>query len=104
MPEKANRVIIKGMEGSEHFDRVIMSQAPSHKLDPQVICKETLAVVKQFLDDEPSLAALLLECTNLAPYSAAIRETFGLPVFDILHLTTLLLSGTSDRSIFNVKL
>lgn len=101
MPDKANRVKIKGMEGSENFDRSIMSQTAPYSLDPETIYKETLIVVKQFLKEEPSLAAILLECTNLAPYSAAIREAIGLPVFDILHLATLLHNGTAGYSFFN---
>jgi Asp/Glu/hydantoin racemase len=97
MPEQADRVMIKGMEGCEQFDRVIMNQTPPLELDPQDICDETLAVVKQFMAEELSLGALLLECTNLAPYSTAIRKRFNIPVFDILHLATLLCSGTTDH-------
>lgn len=34
------------------------------------------------------IGALLLECTNMAPHSAALRRATGLPVFDAVSLVT----------------
>jgi Asp/Glu/hydantoin racemase len=37
----------------------------------------------------PAVGALVLECTNLPPFAAAIQEAVGLPVFDVVTLTTM---------------
>lgn len=36
----------------------------------------------------PDIGAIVLECTDLPPFSAAIRRATGLPVFDIVTMTT----------------
>lgn len=46
---------------------------------------EVLAVAHKAAAD-PSVGALVLECTNLAPYSRDIGRGTGLPVFDIVTL------------------
>mgnify|MGYP003606118198 CR=1 FL=1 len=35
---------------------------------------------------DPSIGALVLECTNLTPYSADLRRAVGLPIFDVVSL------------------
>jgi Asp/Glu/hydantoin racemase len=37
----------------------------------------------------PAVGAIVLECTNLPPFAAAIQDAVGLPVFDVVTLTTL---------------
>ncbi len=42
---------------------------------------------------DPSIGALVLECTNLPPYAAALRRALGLPVYDVLDLLRLFRAG-----------
>ena len=42
--------------------------------------------VKGFVDDNPDLGALVLECTSYPPYASFIQEATGLPVFDYYTL------------------
>jgi hypothetical protein len=37
--------------------------------------------------DNPEMGALVIECTDLVPFSHAIQARTGLPVFDIVTLT-----------------
>lgn len=48
--------------------------------------QEVLLTAKNALERYPDTGALLLECTNISPFSASLRRQFGLPVFDIVTL------------------
>jgi Asp/Glu/hydantoin racemase len=41
------------------------------------------------VERHPEVGAIVLECTNMPPYAAPIREATGLPVFDITTLIRL---------------
>jgi hypothetical protein len=49
------------------------------------------------LTDTPAIGAIVSECANLPPYSAAIRHSFGLPVYDIVSLVDWLYAGLRPR-------
>lgn len=40
----------------------------------------------QLISDEPSVGAIVLECTNLPPGASAVQKVTGLPVFDVTTL------------------
>jgi Asp/Glu/hydantoin racemase len=41
------------------------------------------------VQQNPAVGAVVLECTNLPPFAAAIQDAVGLPVFDVVTLTTM---------------
>jgi Asp/Glu/hydantoin racemase len=45
-------------------------------------------VAAEFAAAHADLGALVLECTNLPPYAAAMQQACGLPVFDVVTLLT----------------
>lgn len=47
---------------------------------------DVLATVADLTARHPEVGALVFECANLPPYSAAVSRRFGLPVFDIVTL------------------
>ncbi len=48
---------------------------------------------KEFVQREPSIGAIVLECAVFPIYADSIRETTGLPVFDITTLTRMVYEG-----------
>src|SRR5437773_2724241 len=46
-------------------------------------------VARRLVAEHPDIGALVLECTNMPPYTADIQRETGLPVFDIVSLVTL---------------
>ena len=72
-----------GLPPTTHLRQVIANDLPD--LDPALAEAEILQLVDE-LCAEYRVRALLLECTNLPPYKAAIKARFGLEVFDILTL------------------
>jgi len=55
-------------------------------LDRDAVEQEAVAAGRALLRDHPGVDAIVLECTNLPPYNAALRRALGVPVFDILDL------------------
>lgn len=58
-------------------------------LDFARIKNEVVTVAKRLIDETPDTGALLLECSLLPPYAAAIQAEICLPVFDFTHLVSL---------------
>ena len=92
------RVAVEGMEDHPIFRRAILEPAPPYALDSHAVQGEVIQAVQGLLEREPAVALLLVECTNLSPYSRSLREAFGLPVFDVTDMACLLqrAAGESD--------
>jgi Asp/Glu/hydantoin racemase len=45
----------------------------------------------------PDVGAIVLECTNMPPYAAALREALGLPVYDIYSMISWFHAGLRPR-------
>ena len=49
------------------------------------------------LREYSDIGAILLECTNMVPYARALRDRFGLPVYDIYSFMTWFHAGLAPR-------
>jgi len=58
----------------------------SQSLDSDALMAQVREHLAGFLAEEPGVAVIVLQCSELAPYADAIRQDFGLPVFDINSL------------------
>jgi Asp/Glu/hydantoin racemase len=54
---------------------------------------EVVRVAQKLVSDHPEVGAIVLECTNMPPYAAAVQKATGLPVFDIFTLVTWVYHG-----------
>ena len=50
------------------------------------IRQEVIDAAKKLVQDNPSIGAILLECSDMPPYASAIQAAVGLPVFDFITL------------------
>lgn len=71
---------VSGMEHRPGFAAAILDQTAP--LDPSLVGREVAAVTRELLAAHPELGAIVLECTNLPPYSHLVRAISGLPVYD----------------------
>ncbi len=55
-------------------------------LDRDAVEHETVAAGKALLAKYPRVDTIVLECTNLPPYKAALNAALDVPVFDVLDL------------------
>jgi hypothetical protein len=75
---------IYGMPPDSEFQRAIREGDASVPF--ATLRQEVLTAAGQMAQADASIGALVLECTNLAPYSRDIARLTGLPVFDIVTL------------------
>ena len=76
---------IAGMEDQQEF-REVMLEGRRAELDVARLREEVLSVAGRLADD-PTLGAVLLECTDLVPFASEVQRLLGVPVFDIVTLT-----------------
>jgi len=80
-------IAVAGMETEKEFTRVLLGDEPV--LDVDLAREEHVRVARRLVAEHPDIGALVLECTNMPPYTADIQRETGLPVFDIVSLVTL---------------
>lgn len=68
-------------EGRREFTRVLLNN--ELELDVDLARQDNVDAARALLDANPDLGAIVLECTNMIPYAADIRDATGLPVFSI---------------------
>jgi Asp/Glu/hydantoin racemase len=83
---------IEGLAAGSAFQRCLLDDEPA--LDVEAAQRATVEAARALTARRPDVAALVLECTNMPPYAAAVRAATGLPVHDI---TTLLASRFAVR-------
>jgi Asp/Glu/hydantoin racemase len=79
--------VVYGTESEEEFSRVILDD--ELELDVEKSTSEMIQVAKRMVSEHSDVGAIVLECTNMTPYAAAIQREIGLPIFDIYTLVTL---------------
>ena len=77
-------LVVMGMEDAEEFTGTFIDGKPS--LDPEKVRQEMVGVAQKMAASHPEIGAVVLECTNMPPYSKAVQDVVKLPVFDIVTL------------------
>lgn len=92
--ELLERVVVVGLENTEHFYPAIMEKIDY--LDPARAESEVVAAASSAVESDPTIGAFVFECTNLPPYAGAVRAATGLPVWDATSLIGWLRAGVAD--------
>ena len=78
------RVVVAGLERADALYRpIIDNRGP---LDVERAEAQVVRAAVELVDAHPEVGALVLECTNLPPYAAAIQRATGRPVWDAIGL------------------
>lgn len=75
---------VEGVDPGGEFATRILGDAPT--LDVAVAEHEVVAAAQRLVDRRPDVAAIVLECTNMPPYAAAVQRATGRPVYDVLTM------------------
>ncbi|MBB4302809.1 hypothetical protein GGD81_001845 [Rhodobium orientis] len=63
----------------------------------ETLKEEVVATAKRFVADNPEIGAIVLECTNLAPFASYIVEATGLQVFDTVTMVNAFQASLKPR-------
>jgi Asp/Glu/hydantoin racemase len=87
---------VMGTEGGREFFRVLI-KADAVDMDVALAEQDILEAGRALVAAHPEVGAIVLECTNMPPYAAALQAALGLPVFDIYSLITWFHAGLRPR-------
>lgn len=94
----SERLVIAGLENAPSFAAAFITS--SGDLNVSAIETETVDAALALLNERPDIAMLLLECSELPPYAAAVQRATGVPVFDFTSMIEFFVHGLM-RSPFN---
>jgi len=75
---------IEGMPEGGSFAATFLANGTT--LDRDAVEGEAIAAGRELLRKHPHIDAIVLECTNLPPYKAALVRSLGVPVHDVRDL------------------
>jgi hypothetical protein len=88
---------VVGTENGREFFRVLI-RAEKDDMDVDAAERDILDAGRELVARHPEVGAIVLECTNMPPYAAALREVVGLPVFDVYSMVTWFHAGLRPRA------
>lgn len=91
-------MVIYGAQGEEEFTQFMREDRQS--VDTEKCQQDLVRVAKRMVSEHPEVGAIVLECTNMPPWSKYIQEATGRPVFDICTLTNYVAAAFLKKSPF----
>lgn len=87
---------IGSTEGGREFTRAILGNEDA--LDTALARQDNIDAARALQAEHPDLGAIVLECTNMAPYAAAIHAATGLPVYSMVDFVCWFQAGLRPRT------
>lgn len=95
---KDMNIFIEGLEDSPQWRKIF--DHPDEPFDMEAVSLEILRVAQRAAARHPDLGAIVLECTDLPPYAARIRQKLNIPVFDINSLVGYVAIALSELALY----
>jgi len=86
-----SNAVVAGLEDKPNFHRFAIEE--TGVLDTKAVETEVVSVARKLVDDHRQVRAILLECSLMPPYSAAIQAAVNLPVFDYITMINFVFSA-----------
>ena len=94
------RFVIVGCQDVPIFGKAV---AEGLKVDWEAVTPHMVKLAQDTVKANPALRAIILECTELPPYSDALREATGLPVFDSITTSNAFIASMQDNPRFGAN-
>ena len=88
---------VVGTENGREFFRVLI-KAEKDDMDIALAEQDVVGAGRDLVANNPDIGAIVLECTNMPPYAAALQAAVGLPVYDIYSMITWFHAGLRPRA------
>lgn len=85
-----------GTESGREFFRVLI-KAEKEEMDIDLAERDVVEAALRLVAEHPEVGAIVLECTNMPPYAAAVQAATELPVYDIYSMITWFHAGLRPR-------
>jgi hypothetical protein len=86
-----HRLVIQGLEEEPNFSRFAIAE--TGLLDQEQVAAEVVAAGRRLVERDAAVKALLLECSLLPPYAAALQQALKMPVFDYITMIDFVFSA-----------
>ena len=86
---------LMGTEHGVEFTRAVLGD--EERLNTRLATEDLVATGLMLKENHPEVGAIVLECTNMAPYAAAVRQATGLPVYSIYSFIQWFQAGLLPR-------
>jgi Asp/Glu/hydantoin racemase len=86
---------IVGTEHGVEFTRAVLGD--EEQLNTRFATQDLVKTGLMLKENNPEVGAIVLECTNMAPYAAAVRQVTGLPVYSIYSFIQWFQAGLLPR-------
>ena len=77
-------LVVAGMENQTEFRESVLLEKGT--LDSAQVEREVVKVAQEMVRANPEVGAIVLECSDLPPYAAAVQAAVELPVFDFITM------------------
>lgn len=77
-------LVVFGMDNSEEFRSVFIEGKPD--IDIAKCRQEMISAANNLVSLDPDIGAIILECTNMPPFTRDIQEAVNLPVLDVVTM------------------
>lgn len=89
-----NSLVIKDLSNFTEFSCILENRGT---FDNEKVREEVVSAAIDMVNENPDIAAILLECSDLPPYAADIQRHVKLPVYDFISLINWVHHATSQR-------
>ncbi len=89
------RIVVCGAQRKPYFNEVFLGELG--ELDLARMTQEMAAFATEIATGDPTIGALLLECSDLPPYAHAMHAATGLPVFDWISFVRFVHDAVNPR-------
>ena len=86
-----------GTEKGQEFFRVLIL-GEKDDMDVAKARQDIIDAGRSLVAAHPEVGAIVLECTNMPPYAAALQAAIGMPVYDIYSMITWFHAGLRPRA------
>lgn len=87
-------VTILGLEDQPEFSKILYSRG---EFDAGRVEQEVVEGARRLVREHPDTGAILLECSDMPPFAAAVQRAVKLPVFDFITMIRWVYSAVVQR-------